>query len=115
MYRTNHHMESRRKRASLAASFFLVIAVFLLTGFLPQYLEYLDTDCIELSEHLEDESEGKKEKEKEKETEKETDKFSRESISSASINSSGLKDPDGHFHKWQNPSSDIITPPPEII
>ncbi len=110
MLTTKRHTDLKRKRASLIASFFLVIAVFMLTGLLPQYLEYLDADCIEFSESLENESQ-----EKEKETEKETDKYSTELTLSPIVNLSGLHNPDGHFHKWQNPSVDIITPPPDFI
>jgi hypothetical protein len=96
------------------ASFFLVIASFLLTGFLPKCLDYIDADCIELSESLEDETEEEK-SEKEKETEKETDKYHSQLMLSPLNYSNGLQNPDGHFHKWQNPSADIITQPPEFI
>jgi len=114
MSTTNTQIELKSSGASLAAFFFLLIASFLLTGFVPQYLDYLDADCIELSENFEDESqEEKKGKEKESETEKETDKLNAELISSKFRNPKGLQNPDGHFHKWQNPSADIITPPPD--
>ena len=114
MSTTNYHIASQRKSTTITAAFFLVIATLLLTGFLPQYLSYIDAECIELSESLEDESEGEK-NEKEKETEKETDKYNTHLMLSALDCSNGLLNPDGHFHKWQNPSADIITPPPDFI
>ena len=114
MSTTNHLIASQRKSTTIVAAFFLVMASLLLTGFLPQYLNYIDAECIELSESLEDESEEEK-NEKEKETEKETDKYNTQLTMSALNYSNGLQNPDGHFHKWQNPSADIITPPPEFI
>jgi len=111
---SNPHIELKSRGASLAALFFLLMATFLLTGFLPQYLDYLDADCIELSENIEDESQEEK-NEKEKDTEKETDKYNAEVVSATLDNPKGLQNPDGHFHKWQNTAADIITPPPELV
>lgn len=112
MLTTSDHMKIRSKRAHIAAYFFLMIGVFLSTGFLPQCLDYFDGDNIEFSENAEEEAEEEK-KENKKETE--NDKYNSELAQYALFNSGGLNDPDGHFHKWQNPSADIITPPPDFI
>jgi hypothetical protein len=113
MIRPNNNSAIQSNGTSIVALFFLIIAMFLLTGFLPQYLTYLEADGIELSESFEDETEEKKEKEKEKETEKEADKYQNNVAYYALIGTGNLITPDGYFHRWQNPSADVITPPPD--
>jgi|GEM_PF-6956303 len=111
MISTNNNSTTQSTGASISAFFFLMIAMFLLTGFLPQYLNYVDTDCIELSESLEDETEeGKKEKETEKQAHKYLSKFTQYEL----LHLGNLIALNGYFHQWQNPSADIITPPPDL-
>jgi hypothetical protein len=114
MSKTNHNIAFQRKGTVIAASFFLLIATFLLTGILPQCLKYIDADYIEFSETLEGESDEVK-TEKEKGTDKKTEKHHSQLVLSTLNNSKELQNPDDHFYKWKNPSTNIITPPPEFI
>lgn len=95
--------------------FFIVMAMLLLTNLLPQYLGYLGLDAIELSENIEDESEEAKSSEEEKENKKETQINTNELAQYAIFVRGNIHRLNGQFHTWQDPSADIITPPPDSI
>ena len=112
MLTTKTHIELRSKKASIVAYFFFMVGILLLTGLVAQSLDYLNVDNIEFSENAEKESETEK---KENKKESESDKYSSELMQYALFNLQKLKGSDGYFHKWQNPSANIITPPPEFV
>lgn len=111
MSERNNQSQKPNKQVLFNAYFFLLIGIFMSFGELPQYFELVDSEQVEWMSGFEDDAE---EKNKENSKETENDQFNSGLINMNLLGSKAIHEPDGLYHKWQNPSSDIITPPPEF-
>jgi hypothetical protein len=100
---------SRVKSAQWGAFLLLLLMGFLSTGTLPLYLDYLDSDNIEISQNCETESDS----EKKENNESETNKYLTELFTCSLDHLNALIALDGNLDQIYFSHFEIPTPPPE--